>query len=733
MKRNATKFIFLLTGMIICISFLFSSAHTSVSSNAPEQDADGYYLLDSKEDFEWFISACEEDTKMNVRLTKDLILNDTSHWTDWTDTHPENGFGAILQYDGHFEGNGFSIEGYYSACAEKWQAPIFLTLGEDAVVTNLQIRNSVFQTSYEDSFYLDDNDYTNIASASALCYSNYGRIIDCRVEVSVFGAWSAGGIASFNYGEMTDCHFTGTLEAGLEESQEAPESGLASDTLYAGGICRTNEGIIYNCTNTGAITLHTLSDSYCMTYSAGGIAGRVESEGVIENCENSGPVECVQLAGGIAGASWGSISKCINSGTVHVKQADWDHAAAMIGAGICASNGGMVTNCLNTGSVTIDQVSLSFYAPIYGIACNTVNPGKGSVENCYYVKENTTQVYRQSGVHKLSSKDADDFFAYLAMDKTIPDVDTWELLPALPDYPGTDEEDYIHLGLGPDSEVDYEVKPGDSLWAIAKRFYGDGLLYDKLEDRTEPFWNNYLIPGSHVTIPPIDYYLLCANDEEGFSWSYCKLPSGEFCPTQFIAAKPIDWYYGSMDIPEAAGLEVLWPKDKDAGQDAAASDIRILYRFDGNKDGDFFAADWEGVQKSILKSAKAYCGDNAGSFRFYRYKLDNGENLYGYSFRLYRQSDTLKCAVFYRIRDGFLAEFIGMEPVEEEEHLLERVRYLAARIDNVLTIDEAQYDYESFCKRDGWDFPQLHNPFPVALAYSKDAECNSFVLFTGMQ
>ena len=254
--------------MIICISFLFSSAHTSVSSNAPEQDADGYYLLDSKEDFEWFISACEEDTKMNVRLTKDLILNDTSHWTDWTDTHPENGFGAILQYDGHFEGNGFSIEGYYSACAEKWQAPIFLTLGEDAVVTNLQIRNSVFQTSYEDSFYLDDNDYTNIASASALCYSNYGRIIDCRVEASVFGAWSAGGIASFNYGEMTDCHFTGTLEAGLEESQEAPESGLASDTLYAGGICRTNEGIIYNCTNTGAITLHTLSDSYCMTYSA---------------------------------------------------------------------------------------------------------------------------------------------------------------------------------------------------------------------------------------------------------------------------------------------------------------------------------------------------------------------------------------------------------------------------------------------------------------------------------
>ena len=111
--------------MIICISFLFSSAHTSVSSNAPEQDADGYYLLDSKEDFEWFISACEEDTKMNVRLTKDLILNDTSHWTDWTDTHPENGFGAILQYDGHLRATGSPLKGTIPPVQRSGRRPFF--------------------------------------------------------------------------------------------------------------------------------------------------------------------------------------------------------------------------------------------------------------------------------------------------------------------------------------------------------------------------------------------------------------------------------------------------------------------------------------------------------------------------------------------------------------------------------------------------------------------------------
>ena len=133
MKNNVTKFVFLLTVIIACISFPatgcasgagwekftpFSDsdqsggAGRSVSLNAPAQDADGYYLLDSIEDFKWFISACEENTGLNVRLTQDLILNDTSHWIDWTDSRPENGFKGIIHYNGHFDGCGFAIEGY---------------------------------------------------------------------------------------------------------------------------------------------------------------------------------------------------------------------------------------------------------------------------------------------------------------------------------------------------------------------------------------------------------------------------------------------------------------------------------------------------------------------------------------------------------------------------------------------------------------------------------------------
>ena len=93
------------------------------------------------------------------------------------------------------------------------------------------------------------------------------------------------------------------------------------------------------------------------------------------------------------------------------------------------------------------------------------------------------------------------------------------------------------------------------------------------------------------------------------------------------------------------------------------------------------------------------------------------------------------CAAFYRVREGFLAEYIGIAPIQEKEPVLERVRYLAAEIktDSVLSSEEIQSDCEGFYGRENWDFPLLHNPFAAALAYDKNAECSSYMLFTGAQ
>lgn len=737
-KRSRTRRV--LSIAILCALCAVLSGYgiyMNQNNPVPKQDEDGYYMLRTKKDFAWFISTANDtDQGVNVRLAADLVLNDTSGWEDWADTHPDNGYAPVVKYSGHFDGNGHSLIGYHARYKD-WLASIFTTLEEDALITDLHIRNSTFHTTYKDSSYTDSDGSTDVATASALCHSNYGTIKGCDVEAKVSGAWSAAGIAAVNYGRITDCRFAGSIDAGLDQTTEMPENGLVTDTLYAGGICRYNEGSITNCINEGTITLHTLPDGlYIHTYAAGGIVGRVAKNGTVEACQNTGKVESVQLAGGIAGASWGSIKGCANSGNVHVEQADRDYTESLICAGICASNGGTTDTCLNTGPVTINQEFLSFYAPIYGIACNTINPSDGVTQNCYYLKESAAQDYRQAGVYKLSASDSADFAAYLAGEKQIQDVDTWELLTTLPDYPGTDKDDYIRLGFGPAKDITYEAAPGDTLWDIAERFYGQGRLYELLERAGNPenaLSDNALAPDEQIRIPHKDYYLLCPNDEEGFTWSYCRLPSGESCPTRYAAAKPIDWYYGNMYFDASAGLDTMWPKDKEAGQDAAAADIRIFYRLDHNPDGDFFANDWEAVQDSIRQSAKTYCKDAIDSLLFCRYTLDNGESLYGYSFRLHRQDGTLKCAVFYRLNEGLLAEFIGVEPVTEDEHVLERVRYLAARIDNACVIKESQYDLETFYGKEGWNFPQLHNPFAVALKYSKDAECSSYMLFTGAQ
>ena len=93
----------------------------------------------------------------------------------------------------------------------------------------------------------------------------------------------------------------------------------------------------------------------------------------------------------------------------------------------------------------------------------------------------------------------------------------------------------------------------------------------------------------------------------------------------------------------------------------------------------------------------------------------------------------MNCVVFYRMREGLLAEFIGIEPVSEDMHVLERVRYLAARIEDGPALEEISYTGEEFYGREDWNFTRLHNPFATALAYSPQKECYPYVLVAGTQ
>ena len=128
----------------------------------------------------------------------------------------------------------------------------------------------------------------------------------------------------------------------------------------------------------------------------------------------------------------------------------------------------------------------------------------------------------------------------------------------------------------------------------------------------------------------------------------------------------------------------------------------------------------EDVKEKIRRSAEAYLGEECMELQFYRYRLENGEGLYGWFFRCcgwtpgMEEKQMIDCAAFYRMREGLLAEFIGTEVSREDSGLLEAVRYLAASVDQEITVtQEPVSDSSEYLGRHDWEYETLHNPFAL--------------------
>lgn len=221
---------------ILLFLFMAVSEETAdrMLSPSPRRDEEGYYLLWSREGFEWFVDRVEidEERDINVRLTADIVLNDTSDWEHWEEEPPKNTYDCVARYRGHFDGNGHMLEGYCSA----QDLPVFGTLEKQALVTDLKIRKSLFRTTYEEDLLQDDDGGVFVIPASALCYRNEGKIEGCDVEAIVLGDWRAGGIACVNEGGlMKDCRFAGTVESGRWFEEGEGEERWAVENIDTGG------------------------------------------------------------------------------------------------------------------------------------------------------------------------------------------------------------------------------------------------------------------------------------------------------------------------------------------------------------------------------------------------------------------------------------------------------------------------------------------------------------------
>lgn len=292
----------------ICVILLIAVlGFIACSAEREEPVSEEIYLIATLEDFEGFIRLVRDgETKVDARLTADIYFNDASDFENWEQTPPAYQCPMISRYEGTFDGDGYSLVGYYSA-----HHPVFGELSEGGCIRGLNIRLSYFATLYENRDIPESEDEEACVNVAAgLCGYNYGEIEGCAVDAKVMGDGMAAGIVAYNGGIVKDCTFSGEVEGA--RCMLRPEEALDIDRprWHAGGITANNykSGTISGCTNYGKITLHTggmkiwrsthgYANTIQMESCAGGLAGR--NNGLMENCMNEGAVFSGRVSGAL--------------------------------------------------------------------------------------------------------------------------------------------------------------------------------------------------------------------------------------------------------------------------------------------------------------------------------------------------------------------------------------------------------------------------------------------------
>lgn len=142
-------------------------------------------------------------------------------------------------------------------------------------------------------------------------------------------------------GEKNEQGFFGNIDGKgtVKNLKISGDINVTGDSLSTGGIAGYLEGKIIYCEYSGSVS----GGMY-----VGGITGQTGLNAKVTECRNTASVAGTQSIGGITGAvSYGTISKCINTGSVGT--ADKSQQAGGI-AGLM-SNYAVVEGCYNTGTV----------------------------------------------------------------------------------------------------------------------------------------------------------------------------------------------------------------------------------------------------------------------------------------------------------------------------------------------------------------------------------------------
>lgn len=231
-----------------------------------------------------------EDLK-NIRDNmrgKYILMNDVDlSGIDWVPLEAPS-TAIAPDFDGILDGNGYTIRNL--SCTGESKAALFES--NSGIIKNLALTGTV---TLNNTRYLS-------ASAAGLCRANDKTIENCTVAATITNAGSTcttqvAGISSYNFGTISHCRFTGTIQAG-----SGTEALGGWSEITAGGIAASCFGTLTACEMTGNLILH----GQVSKVSAGGLFAYGSSS--LDQCRVTGTISLTGSAknptlviGGLAG------------------------------------------------------------------------------------------------------------------------------------------------------------------------------------------------------------------------------------------------------------------------------------------------------------------------------------------------------------------------------------------------------------------------------------------------
>ena len=338
----------------------------------------------SAEEFLTFAKNCVLDSwsqNKQVLLTADISLEETD-------------FAPIPTFGGSFDGGGHTISGL-SLTQNLSPAGLFGILQPTAVVKNLTVQGivtpggdglSVGGVAGENYGTVENGTFIGTVvgktNTGGIAGMNYGTLRTCRAEGNVTGDNRTGGIVGYNCGSLVSCRSSASVntesvdptinpkDIRLDFSMDFSKTANLDNSDAAsdtGGIAGYSSGTITSCVNSGSVGYPHIG------YNLGGIVGR--SCGFVEGCRNEGFITGRKDVGGVVGQIEPHIQTILSPDYLETLSKQFENLGGLVSrAGSNGADmGGDVQSCIQTLTGYQSSARSALESLVSGAASGEVN------------------------------------------------------------------------------------------------------------------------------------------------------------------------------------------------------------------------------------------------------------------------------------------------------------------------------------------------------------------------